>query len=74
METRLTYNCAHIRSTKASLVVLGQWKAVLVGTWWNWVTMERNWLIHDGTGSLECSTGWNSVVLGQKKPVLVSTK
>ena len=25
--------------------------AVLVGTWWYWVRMERNWLIHDGTWS-----------------------
>ena len=27
--------------------------------------MEQNWLIHDGTGSLLCSTGWYLVVLGQ---------
>ena len=34
------------------LMVLGQWKAVLVGTWWYWVNMERDWLKHYGTGSL----------------------
>ena len=27
------------------------------GTWWYWVIIERNWLIHDGTGSEEGSTG-----------------
>ena len=42
--TRLTYNCAHLRSTKENygtgwfLVILGQYGAVLVGTWWYWVS------------------------------------
>ena len=27
------------------------------GTWWYWVIIEQNWLIHDGTGSEEGSTG-----------------
>ena len=39
------------------LVILGQWEAVLVGTWWYWFNMERDWLIHDGTWSVEGSTG-----------------
>ena len=26
--------------------------AVLVGTWWYWVSRRRYWLISDGTGSL----------------------
>ena len=38
-------------------VKLGQYGAVLVGTWWYWVIIERNWLIHDGTGSEEGGTG-----------------
>ena len=34
------------------LVALGQWEAVLVGTWWYWVSRRRYWLIYDGTGSV----------------------
>ena len=45
-------------------MVLGKWKVVLVGTWWYWVSMERYWLIHDGTGSVEGGTGWYLMVLG----------
>ena len=26
--------------------------------------MEQNWLIHDGSGSVWCGTGWYLVVLG----------
>ena len=44
-------------STGWYLMELGQKKAVLVGTWWYWVNMERDWLIHDGTWSVEGSTG-----------------
>ena len=47
------------------LMVLGQYGAVLVGTWWYWVGMEQYWLIHDGTGSVEGGTGWYLMVLGQ---------
>ena len=32
------------------LVVLGQCGAVVVGTWWYWVSIEWYWLIYDGTG------------------------
>ena len=39
------------------LIVPGQWKAVLVVTWWYWVNKERYWLIHNGTWSIEGSTG-----------------
>ena len=35
--------------------------------------MERYWLIYDGIGSVEGSTGWYLVVLGQKKVILVDT-
>ena len=32
------------------LVVWGQYRSVLIDTWWYWVNMERYWLIYDGTG------------------------
>ena len=53
------------------MMVLGQEKAVLVGTWWYWVRMSRHWLIYDGTGSEEGGTVWYLVVLGQYVAVLV---
>ena len=31
---------------------LGQYGAVLVGTWWYWVSMGRYWLVLGGTGSV----------------------
>ena len=46
-------------------MVLGQYRAVLVNTWWYWVTMEWYWLIYDGTGSVWGDTCWYLVVLGQ---------
>ena len=53
------------------MMVLGQKKALLVGTWWYWVSMERHWLVYDGTRSVEGSTGLPLVVLGQYGSVLV---
>ena len=61
------------------MAVLGQYEAVLVGTWWYWVSigqygliydvywvsMKRNCLIHYNTGSVEGSSGQYLVVLGQ---------
>ena len=38
------------------LVVLGQYGVVPVRTWWYWVSMERNWLSHDGTWSVKGGT------------------
>ena len=55
------------------LVVLGQYRLVLIDTWWNWVNMERYLLIYDGTGSAEGGTVRYLVVLGQKKAILVDT-
>ena len=55
------------------LVVLGQYRLVLIDTWWYWVNMERYWLIYDGTGSAEGGTVRYLVVLGQKKAILVDT-
>ena len=48
------------------LVVLGQYRSVLIDTWWYW-------LIYDGTGPVEGGTGRYLVVLGQKKAILVDT-
>ena len=53
------------------MMVLGQYGADLVRTWWYWVSMERNWLIHDGTGSVCGSTCWYLVALDQYKAVMV---
>ena len=55
------------------LVVLGQYRSVLIDTWWYWVNMERYWLIYDGTGSAEGGTVRYLVVMGQKKAILVDT-
>ena len=40
-------------------------RLVLVDTWWYWVSMGRYWLIYEGTGTVESSSGWYLVVLGQ---------
>ena len=32
--------------------IMGHYGAVLVDTWWNWVSMGRYWLVHGGTGSV----------------------
>ena len=34
------------------LMVLGQWKAVMVGTWWYWVSRRWYWLVLGGTRSV----------------------
>ena len=43
------------------LVVLGQYRSVLIDTWWYWVNMERYWLIYVGTSSAEVARehGWH---------------
>ena len=55
--TKLSNNCAHLRSTKESwiwkkeyVVVLGQYRAVLFGTWWYWVSITWYCLLLSGTG------------------------
>ena len=53
------------------MMVLGQYRSVLIDTWW--VNMELYWLIYDGTGSVEGSTGRYFVVLGQYGALLVGT-
>ena len=47
------------------LVVLGQYRSVLIDTWRYWVNIERYWLIYDGSGLVEGSSGWCLVVMGQ---------
>ena len=56
------------------IIVLGQYRAALLGTWWYWVSMERNWLIHDGTWSVEGSTGQYLMVLGHYNLVMFGIK
>ena len=55
------------------MIVLGQDMLVLIDTWWYQVSMERYWLIYDGTGSVEGGTSQYLMVLSQKKVVLVDT-
>ena len=56
------------------VVVLGQYGAVLVGTWWYWVSMGRYWLVLGGTRSVLGGSGWYLLVLGQYNSVLLSIK
>ena len=46
-------------------MVLGQYKEVLVGTWWYWVSKGQYLLVLDGAGSVEGGTDWYLMVLGQ---------
>ena len=46
-------------------MVLGGTGAVLVGTWWYWVSKGWYWLIYDFAGSVENGTGWYLVVMAQ---------
>ena len=50
-----------------------QCRLEMVDPWWYQVSMEWYWLIYDGIGSVEGSTGPYLVVLGQKKAILVDT-
>ena len=66
------------------LLLLGQYRAVRVDILCHWVSMKRNWLIHDNTGlywlvfggdgSVWGGTGWYLVVLGQYNLVLLGIK
>ena len=55
------------------MMVLGQYRSVLIDNWWYWVNMERYWLIYDGTSSAEGGTVRYLVIPGQKKAILVVT-
>ena len=61
-------------STGWFVVVMGQYGAVLVGTWWYWGSIGRYWLVCGGNGSVWGSTGWYLVVLGQYNLVLIGIK
>ena len=61
-------------STGWFLVLLGQFGALLVGTWWYSLSIWWYWLIYDGTGLVEGSSGWYLVVLGQYNLVLIGIK
>ena len=56
------------------MMVLCQYRAVLVGTRWNWVSRRRYWLVLGGTGSLKGAvsvqggTGWYLMVLFNDEP------
>ena len=52
------------------LVKLGQYGALLVGTWWYWVSIGRYWLVLCGTGTVWGSAGRYLVVLCQYGVVL----
>ena len=56
------------------MMVLGQYRSVLVDTLWYWVSIERYWLIYDGTGSVWVNTCWYLVVLDQYMAVMVDTR
>ena len=44
------------------MMVLGQYRAVPVGTWWNWDSMGRYWLVLGGAGE-----GAGGKSIGEKK-------
>ena len=56
------------------VVVIGQYGAVLVGTWWYWVSVERRWLVCGRNGSVWGGVGWYLVILGQYNLVLFVIK
>ena len=45
------------------MMVLGQYRPVLVDTWWYWVSIERYWFIYNGT-DYWVSMGQYLLVLG----------
>ena len=60
-------------NTGLYLMVLGQWKAVLVGTWLYRVDRRWHWLVLCDTGSVWGGTGWYLVELGHYGAELVDT-
>ena len=60
-------------STGWFLVILDQYEAVRVDTWWYWVRIEWYWLVLSGTWSVEGRTGSYLVVLGQYMAILLGS-
>ena len=54
-------------------MVLGQYRVTLFGTCWYWVSIGWYWLIYDGTGSAQGSTGRYLAVLVGTGPVQLGT-
>ena len=61
-------------STGQFMMVLGQYRSVLVDTLWYWFGIERYWLMYDGTGSVWVNTCWYLVELDQYIAVRVDTR
>ena len=73
MQWRLVGTWPVLGGTGWFVVVMGQYGAVLVGTWWYWVSIERCWLVCGSNGSVWGGVDWYLVVLGQYGAVLVGT-
>ena len=53
------------------MMVLGQYRSVLVDTLWHWISIERYWIIYDGTGPVWVNTCWYLVEMDQYMLVMV---
>ena len=60
-------NCAHLSSTKESLILE-------YDIWWYWVSRRRCWLVLGDIGSVWGAIGWYLVVLGQYRVVLIDIR
>ena len=56
------------------MMVLAQFRSVLVDTLWHGVSIEQYWFIYDGTVSVLVNTCWYLVVLDQYRAVVVDTR
>ena len=56
------------------MMVLGQYRSVLVDTLWYWVSMERYWFIYNDAGSVWVNSCWYLVILDQCRAVMVDTR
>ena len=76
IKTRLTYNCAHLRSTKESMTVeFGKKECVKSSSSIKCQMFYCHYrVVLVDTGSVWCNTGWYLVVLGQHYLVLLGIK
>ena len=56
------------------MMVVGQYRSVLVDTLWDFVSIGRYWPIYEGTGPVWFNTCWYLVVLHQYMAVMVDTR